>query len=216
MRRPRCVTARSMSALAPTAHSRSRMLTMPRPTASSSTPSTAEHRSEDHSDIDRVCQAVCVDPARVHEAWPLIAPFIRQAAERDDLSDLGRIAQDLHTGAALLWLAWDGKTVHAAAVTQLDVANGRKFCTITACGGRALRRWLSLIGALERFALEEGCTSVRIYGRRGWARTLPDYRLHSIVLEKELRHGQQLQADPTDASNHAAMGADTAGAQFDS
>jgi hypothetical protein len=151
----------------------------------------------------------------VAEAWPLVAPFIRRAAERDDRSDVTRIVHDLHDGSALLWLAWDGKAVCAAAVTQLDIANGRKFCTITACGGRELKRWLSLVGALERFAIEEGCASVRIYGRRGWARVLPDYRLHSIVLEKELHHGQQLTTDPTDPPDHAALVADAAGAQFD-
>src|SRR5215510_6041082 len=98
-----------MSAPAPTARSRSRTPTMARPTAPSSTLSMAEHRSEECPDIKSACQAVCVDPARVHEAWPLVAPFIRQAAERDDLSDVARVAHDLHRGAALLWLAWDGK-----------------------------------------------------------------------------------------------------------
>jgi hypothetical protein len=151
---------------------------------------------------------------RLAEAWPLVAPFIRRAAERDDRSDVSRIAQDLHDGSALLWLAWDGKSICAAAVTQLNIANGRKFCTITACGGRGHKRWLSLISALERFAIEEGCTSVRINGRRGWARVLPDYRLHSIVLEKELHHGQQLATDSTDSPDHPAVGADAAGAQF--
>src|SRR5215510_10982481 len=166
-------------------------------------------------DIEAACRAICVDPARLAETWPLVAPFIRRAAERDDRSDVSRIAQDLRDGTALLWLAWDGKAVCAAAVTQLNVANDRKFCTITACGGRELKRWLSLIGALERFAIEEGCTSVRINGRRGWARVLSDYRLHSIVLEKELHHGQQLTADPTDPPDHPAVGTDAAGAQLD-
>jgi hypothetical protein len=137
---------------------------------------------------------VCVDPARVHEAWPLVAPLIRRAAEWGDLSDIARIAHDLRNGSALLWLAWDprsepragGEHIEAAAVTQLDIANGRKFCTVVACGGRGFQRWLSLIGTLERFAREEGCAGVRICGRRGWARVLPDYRLHSIILEKEL------------------------------
>src|SRR5262245_20679237 len=100
-----------MSAPAPTARSCSPMPTMPRPTVSSSTPSTVESRSEEYLNIEGECQAVCVDPARVHEAWPLVAPLIRQAAERDGLSDLARIAQDLHAGAALLWLAWDGQAV---------------------------------------------------------------------------------------------------------
>ena len=97
-----------------------------------------------------------------------------------------QLVHDLHSGLALLWLAWDGERIEAAAVTQLDVANGQKFCTIVACGGRGLKDWRSLISALERFARDEGCVSVRINGRRGWARVLPDYRLHSIVLEKEL------------------------------
>ena len=140
------------------------------------------------------CQAVCVDPARVYEAWPLVAPLIRRAVERGGLADAAQLERDLCIGAALLWLAWDprsaaesgGARVEAAAVTQLDVANGKKFCTIAACGGRGLKRWRALIGALERFARAEGCASLRIYGRRGWARILPDYRLHSIVLEKEL------------------------------
>jgi hypothetical protein len=170
---------------------------------------------EQLSDNETACQAICVDPPRVAEAWPLVAPFIRRAAERDDRSDVTRIVHDLRNGTALLWLAWDGKAVCAAAVTQLNVANRRKFCTITTCGGRELKRWLSLISALERFAIAEGCTSVRIYGRRGWARVLPDYRLHSIVLQKELRHGQQLATDTTDPSDHTALGTDAAGTQLD-
>ena len=163
---------------------------MPRTTAPSSIPSTAEPSSVPEGE----CQAVCVDPARLHEAWPPVAPLIRRAVERGGLGDAGQLERDLHNGSALLWLAWDprsatepgGTRIEAAAVTQLDAANGRKFCTIAACGGRGLKRWRALIGALERFAREEGCTSMRIYGRRGWARVLPDYRLHSIVLEKEL------------------------------
>src|SRR5215831_18645332 len=144
MRQPNRAMARSISAPVPTARSHSPMPTMPRPTASSFIPSMAEHRSGagECPDIERECEAICVDPTRVHEAWPLVAPLIRRAAERDDLSDLARIARDLHTGLALLWLAWDGRAVHAAAVTQLDIANGHKFCTITACGGRGLQRWL--------------------------------------------------------------------------
>src|ERR1700754_3915063 len=159
------------------AHSRSRMPTMPRPTVSSSTRSTAEPRPAPE------CQAVCVDSARMHEVWPLVAPLIQRAVERGGLADMAQLERDLRSGAALLWLAWNpglgegaGRSfIEAAAVTQLDIANGRKFCTIVACGGHGLNRWCSLIGALERFAREEGCAGMRIYGRRGWARVLPDY-----------------------------------------
>src|SRR5262249_29476220 len=104
-----------MSAPAPMAHSHSHMRTMPRPTASSSSRSTADSGPcagrEHQSDIEAGCQAICVDPARLADAWPLVAPFIRRAAERDDRSDVMRIVHDLRNGSALLWLAWDGKAV---------------------------------------------------------------------------------------------------------
>jgi hypothetical protein len=131
-------------------------------------------------------QAVCVDPKRVHEAWPIAAPFIKTAMLRGDLSDYATLESNVRNGNALLWLAWDGVEVSAAAVTTLDVANGKKFCTIVACGGRDLERWGFLIGDLEKFAKDEGCSSCVIMGRKGWARILPDYHLKAIVLEKGL------------------------------
>src|SRR5262249_61514138 len=156
---------------------------MPSPTAPSSIPSTAESPSVPQGE----CQAVCVDPARVHEAWPLVGPLIRRAVERGGLADAAQLERDLHNGAALLWLAWDprsaaeagGARIEAAAVTQLDAANGKKFCTIAACGGRGLKRWRALIGALERFARAEGCTGLARYGPRGWARVRSHHPLSS-------------------------------------
>src|SRR5262245_16139516 len=108
---------------------------MPRPIASFSTHSMADPRLHEgrkrRFDIEAARQAIRVDPARLAETLPLVAPFSRRADERDDRCDVSRIAQDLRDGTALLWLAWDGKAVCAAAVTQLNVANGHKFCTIT-------------------------------------------------------------------------------------
>ena len=61
-----------------------------------------------------------------------------------------------------------------------------KFCTIVACGGRHLSKWKHLIARLEQFAKAEGCKSIAIMGRRGWAREYPAYKLTSVTLEKEL------------------------------
>jgi hypothetical protein len=61
-----------------------------------------------------------------------------------------------------------------------------KLCTIVACGGHGFERFGGLIGGLERFARAEGCARVRICGRRGWARRLPDYFVKRVILEKEL------------------------------
>ncbi len=100
------------------------------------------------------------------------------------MGDFQSVEADVHASASLLWLAWDGEKVHAAAVTQLTNHNDLKICTIVACGGEERTRWLYLIGKLEEHARDEGCARVRICGRRGWTKALEGYRVRSVILEK--------------------------------
>jgi hypothetical protein len=129
---------------------------------------------------------VCVDPARTHEVWPHVAPLIARAMRRGGLSAAADVARDLAAGTALLWLAWDGERILAAAVTALELVEGEKLCTIVACGGEGFARFGPLIGGLERYARAEGCARMRICGRKGWVRLLPDYRVRRVIIEKQL------------------------------
>jgi len=89
-------------------------------------------------------------------------------------------------GRALLWLAWDGEDVNAAAVTEIGVTEWRKVCNIVACAGADMKRWLDLLEPIEEFAKAEGCAAMRIMGRKGWTRVLKAYRPRRVILEKEL------------------------------
>jgi hypothetical protein len=131
-------------------------------------------------------QCICIDPAHVERVWPLVSHLIRAAMRKGRISEFADVERAVLDGAQLLWVAADRQAIWAAAVTQLARANGEKLCTIVACGGRERARWLPLKAELERFAKAEGCAAIRIHGRRGWARELPDYRLTRILLEKEL------------------------------
>lgn len=104
--------------------------------------------------------------------------------ERGDLGRFETVEQDVLSGIALLWLAWNGTKIEAACVTQLDTTECTKACVIVACGGAG--QWSSLITDIEQYAQAEGCDAVRIYGRSGWVRVLPGYRTAKIVLEKRL------------------------------
>ena len=135
-------------------------------------------------------QCICIDPAHVHRVWPLVSHLIRAAMRKGRISEFADVERAVLDGAQLLWVAVDRQAIWAAAVTQLSRANGEKFCTIVACGGRERARWLPLKAELETFAKAEGCAAIRIHGRRGWAREFPDYRLTRILLEKELSNGR--------------------------
>jgi hypothetical protein len=126
--------------------------------------------------------AVCVDPARINEVWPHFKHWIKAAIDKIGVSDWTDVEQSVISGKRLMWLAWDGKTVHAAAVTEL----GDGYCTILACGGKNLKLFLPLINDLEQFARNEKCTGVRVMGRRGWIRVLKNYKEKAVLLERRL------------------------------
>lgn len=121
---------------------------------------------------------LCVNPADVHKTWPLARDLIRAAIERTDLSDLADIEKDVLAGDQLLWLAISDR-IEAAATTHLS----RGVCTVTACSGHLMKRWLPLFSRIEKYAKDEGC-KMRIYGRPGWQRVLEGYRIEYVILEK--------------------------------
>jgi hypothetical protein len=129
---------------------------------------------------------VCVDPARIAEVWPHCAHLIRVAIEATGLSEFADIEADVLAGRQLLWLAWNGQSIEAAATTHLVKIEGRKVCILTALSGYQRERWLSLLDRLEAYAKAEGCALMRIFGRKGWHRVLPEYRVEHVVLEKGL------------------------------
>lgn len=131
-------------------------------------------------------QLLCVPPANVRQIWPHASPLIEKAMLRGGLNRFADIERDVLDGCALLWLASNGETIEAAAVTQLRQTEQRKVCILVACGGSDMKRWLALLDGIEVYAKAEGCDAMRIYGRRGWQRMLPHYQLARVILERKL------------------------------
>jgi hypothetical protein len=115
-----------------------------------------------------------------------VRALIHAAMRRGDLSSFRPVEAAVRAGDALLWLAWDGTRIQAAAVTELHATEWRKACVLVACGGKEMRAWLPLLEGIEAYARAAGCSAVRIMGRKGWMRLLGDYRVKRIVLEKDL------------------------------
>lgn len=131
-------------------------------------------------------ELICVAPDRVHEFWPHVSDLIHRAIRRTNLSHSQDIDFDVLNGDGLLWIAWNGRAVEAAATTSLIETDAEKVCVLTACGGEQMSRWLGLLGQIEDYARAEGCSRVRIFGRKGWVRMLERYRISNVILEKEL------------------------------
>ena len=127
---------------------------------------------------------LCVPPDRAAEYWHAVNSLIRPALV-NSLTDFDMVARAVCNGEMLLWLTWDGTRIYSATVTQLSVSNGKRFCTIVACGGSEMSRWIHLIDKIEQFATDEGCASIVIIGRPGWQKVMNNYKAKRVTLEKE-------------------------------
>lgn len=125
----------------------------------------------------------CVNPADICQIWPQARPLIKTAIERTGLSEFDGIEAQVLSGDQLLWLAISDH-IEAAATTHLVKTSDRPVCILTACSGHHRERWLPLFAQIEKYARDEGCSCVRIYGRKGWERVLEGYRVEHVILEK--------------------------------
>lgn len=130
---------------------------------------------------------VCIDPKHVREIWPLVVRLLREAIVKTGLSAFATIERDILGGVSLLWVAWNGQAIEAAASTSLQQTEAGKVCVITACAGFGLTRWVSLIRGIEAYAQAEGCCCVRIFGRKGWGRVLDGYEQTHAIIDKRLQ-----------------------------
>lgn len=132
-------------------------------------------------------QLVCVDPERVREIWPSAAPLLKQAIAKTGLAEFATIKRDILDGRSLLWIAWNGEGIEAAASTSLQRTDAGKVCVIIACAGSGMTRWVSLIRGIETYAQAEGCYCVRMFGRKGWRRVLDGYEQTYAIIDKRLQ-----------------------------
>jgi hypothetical protein len=136
-----------------------------------------------------LAELCCVDPAQVAKIWPHVADLIRRAMQRGRMGRFTDVEADVLGGNAYLWLAIDGGSVLATAVTKVTAEADERLCTIVACAGQGDNDWPrfgALIEGLEEYARAEGCRALEICGRPGWSRRLKDYRLVKVVIRKDI------------------------------
>lgn len=112
--------------------------------------------------------------------WLRVKDLLERAVKQQDEYTLDDIYAGLLSRDMQLWTNDD-----AALVTSIQENSRTKFCALLACGGRNMVDWLCFLPALEDWARSQGCTEMRLYGRRAWARVL-NYEVSYTTMSKRL------------------------------
>ena len=137
------------------------------------------------------CKVLLVSPSDISVVWDDVVEFIDLALKHSE----GELISDdlilpLNKGEQNLWVALEEGEIIAAMITEI-IPHPRKrvlrIITIGAKDGHGMDKWYDFLPAVEGFALNNGCSSLEAWTRKGMARKLKDWKHTYMVITKELK-----------------------------
>jgi hypothetical protein len=134
-------------------------------------------------------KAHLISPEDVAYLWDDVGPMLARVTERSE----GEMEPDdyletLTQGAMQLWIATEEKNITLAMVTQIISYPQKKVLRVIAISGeKFIEAHSQFNDMVEAFAIRVGCSSMELWGRKGWKKMLPDWKDSYIVFTKDLK-----------------------------
>jgi hypothetical protein len=129
-----------------------------------------------------------VDVKDVQHIWHKVEPMLDKVCNR---SQGELLAKDylpyIINGDAQLWVAVEDGNIIISMVTQFIEYPQKKILRVTAIAGEKFSEIHEKFNDMfESFAIDNGCTALELWGRKGWKKMLPEWSSKYIVFTKEL------------------------------
>jgi hypothetical protein len=122
----------------------------------------------------------------IESIWGQLEPLIKKVLKKHEKDfTIESIKEMLLKKEAQLWTSYNGQ-IEAFVLTHIVIYPNHKICNILMCGGSNLNNWLEFMSNIGQWAKSIGCKSLRLRGRKGWIKKLPDFKFTKIIMEKDL------------------------------
>lgn len=122
---------------------------------------------------------------KIEGKWNEIEPFIKRVLSKVDLYyTIEYIKESLLSAEMQLWTSLEGTQIKSICITQIQIHPKYKFLEIVMQAGQLTS--VEHLDKIEQWGKSQGCTKVKLIGRRGWKKALPGYKETLVKLEKEL------------------------------
>ena len=107
---------------------------------------------------------------KTYGIWKHVEQMITRALDKGSNFTLWEIHTGIQEGKFQLWVDQTDK-VNAVLVTAIQ-NDDKRFCLLAVLCGKKINEWITGLSFVERWAKENDCEEMRIYGRKGWFRYL--------------------------------------------
>lgn len=133
-----------------------------------------------------------IAPWEVVQHWERIAELLKPVLARPEVDNtLEDVRQFLISGGMQAWHV-DWRVIVVTAIQPFGSnpqAPTRRVCQVVFCSGEGMDDWLEpVVTHLKEWAEAMDCQVLRISGRRGWTRVLPNFKETCTTLETEICH----------------------------
>ena len=107
----------------------------------------------------------------------------------DEVLNEKDVKEYLKDGSYTLWLVKEINSNTIVAVMTIEFAYypRHKIGRVVTIAGSRLYEWVEeTLYKLEQWAIEQGCTYMDMYARRGWKKILTEYKEDCVLLRKKL------------------------------
>jgi len=137
-------------------------------------------------------KAQIVAPEDVAYVWEEVAPLLDRVQEHTE-GEVGSedFLEPLTQGDMQLWIATENKNLHSVMITQIIPYPQKQVLRVISLAGSEFEKLNEFQAMLESFAIRTSCSSLELWGRKGWKKLLPDWESNYIVYTKDLKHRMQ-------------------------
>ena len=138
---------------------------------------------------------VNIPSSNLDDVWSLVKKDISEALSYSgNHTDADFVYDSVREDKMQLWVVWDKdksttlEKYYGVVVTEIVKRKLIQSCNIFIVTGRHRQKWQHLISVLEDFALENNCTNMELFARKGWEKIMEqfDYKKTHVVLEKQI------------------------------
>lgn len=120
-------------------------------------------------------QILQIPVALLDDVWPHVWPHLSRGVAVSGKSR-EELAADILADRTRVWVATTEapRKVHAAWLTEIGEADGKRVVWIYGLGGKAPDAWAEpMVDAMVDYIKSEGAVAGRFAGKRGWQRYIP-------------------------------------------
>jgi hypothetical protein len=129
----------------------------------------------------------CLAPTQIDDLWGEIAPHLERLELHGDCL-ASAIRADLKASAKQLWgYQQDGRVLGVAITSVIETPRGRALEIYGGVGTESVRGQIEdVFSEIKKWAASMGCRRIRIAGRKGWLRRIPELKQVGIIMEMEI------------------------------